>query len=207
VTVRRLPRADAGMTNQLLVRVAIFTPLAFHTYVTDDGVGDHVPLLTVRVDPTRFVPVTVGRGAVKVPGATVVVAVLVTDLVVYSVRDPVTVTVSRFPFADAGTMKVFEVRVEIVTPFAFHTCFTDDGVGDQVPRLTVSVSPTFAVPVTVGRGAVKTPGLTVTVHSRRAGAKPLPPRYTSTIGYVPGTSSSSLSIRSRTCPVASSCAP
>ena len=55
------------------------------------------------------------------------------------------------------------VRVEIVVPFAFHTYFTDDGAGDHVPRFTVSVLPTFAVPLIVGCGAVNVPGATVAV--------------------------------------------
>jgi hypothetical protein len=151
------------MTNRLLVRVAIFTPFAFHTYVNDVGCGDHVPVLTVRVYPTRLVPVMVGRGAVIVPGAITAVCPLVTDFVVYPAAEPVTVTVNCFPFADAGTTNVLVVRVDIVTPFAFHTYFTDDGVGDHVPRLTVSVLPTCRTPLIVGWGAVKAPGITAAV--------------------------------------------
>jgi hypothetical protein len=76
---------------------------------------------------------------------------------VYPVREPTTVTVSLFPFAEAGTTNVLDVWVEIVTPFAFHTYSTDDGVGDHVPRVTVSVRPTCAVPLIAGCGAVNVP--------------------------------------------------
>lgn len=148
----------------LLVRVAIVTPFAFQTYFSADGDGVQVPRTTVSVEPTRVVPLIAGRRALNVPAATVLVVELVTDLVVYPVREPVTVTVSRFPFADAGTTKLLDVWVEMVVPFAFHTYFTDDGDGDHVPRVTVSVLPTWAVPLIAGFGAaVNVVGATVAV--------------------------------------------
>jgi hypothetical protein len=155
VTVSRFPFADDGTVKVLVPRVEIVTPSAFHTYFTDDGVGDHVPRLAVSVLPTCRTPLIVGRGAVKVPGTTKAVGALVIDFVGYPGRVPVVRTVIRLPTAEAGTARVERVAPAIVTPFACHEYVIIIGEGDQVPAVAASAVPTCAVPLTVGFGAKK----------------------------------------------------
>ncbi len=108
-------------------------------------VGAQVPGFAVRTTPTAGVfdeGEIVGFGAFeKVP--TTFTATGVTTLVVYDFRVPVTLTVSDLPRSAFVTVYVSDFAPEIALPERYHCTVVVTGSGVQVPRWTVSCSPTW----------------------------------------------------------------
>ncbi|MDQ1117278.1 hypothetical protein QE406_003287 [Microbacterium testaceum] len=116
------------------------------------GVGVHVPVAPVRVEPIAAFPVMVGAGAVVNEAVVAALASLVTEVRGYPVLMPMAVTVIFVPASWAASLYVGAVAPAISVPLRRHWYANESGAGFHVPVTAVSFEPTVIDPVKVGFG-------------------------------------------------------